>query len=39
MKLIRISRDPFEVLHQTASSQAAMMTLAPGEQSRKASPT
>ena len=38
MKLIKTAnRDPFEVLHQTATSQAAMMTLAPGERSNESS--
>jgi hypothetical protein len=30
-------RDAFEVLHATGASQAAMMTLAPGESSSESS--
>ena len=38
MKLIKtIGRGSFEVLHQTPTSQAAMMTLAPGEASSESS--
>src|SRR5262245_3425955 len=38
MKHLRTSkRDAFEVLHATGTSQAAMMTLAPGEASSESS--